>query len=284
MASLFPRFGRRERSAGDESETQSRVSPTPSRSPSIEVPRGSNRTAPGDVFWPKDLLPKEIPNIRIFTFGYDVDIAHFNPFAGAAGQASVYQHSKTLLNDLADARESNDENKRPIIFVVHSLGGIVVKDALGQSRAERTHLNRILPATVGVCFLRTPHRGSSTASLGKIAAEFSKALLRHPNSQVLRTLEVNSTELERIGMQFAQILVDQRIKVHSFYEEYPTSGVKVVQNFSYSIGDGLETSSGIPANHSNMTKVSKPTDEGFQRIVKVLRRWLPTRGGKSDLR
>jgi hypothetical protein len=263
----------------ERSRTQSPASETAPRSPSPKAVRDNISPANHQVFWPKDLLPKAIPNIRVFTFGYDVDIYHFNPFAGAAGQASVYQHAKTLLGDIANARMNEEETKRPIIFVVHSLGGIVVKDALGQSRAERTHLSQILPATAGVCFLGTPHRGSGTASLGKIAAEFSKATLKHPNSQILRNLEVNSSELERIGTQFAQILVDRRIKVHSFYEEYPTKGIMVVPNFSYSIGDGLETTSAIPANHSNMTKVSSPRDEGFGRIVNLLKRWITTEGG-----
>jgi hypothetical protein len=270
LASL-PLFGRSKKPRGGGLDGPPDVSPPPSGSPSCHDSQSNDAGASGDIFWPRDLLPKAIPPIRVFTYGYDVDI--INAFS-TAGKASVYQHAKTLLNDLADVRTSKEENERPIIFVVHSLGGIIVKDALSQSRNERTHLRDILPATAGVCFLGTPHRGSGTASLGKVASEFSKIFFKHPNMQVLDTLEVNSSELERIGVQFSQILADRRIRVHSFYEEYPTKGVMVVQNFSYSIGDAFETTSGIPANHSNMTKFSKVTDTGFRRIVTVLQRWL----------
>lgn len=258
--------------------SRSSAKPVPNETSTAEVSSESlhrgNAINNRGVFWIQDILPDLIDNIRIFTFGYDVDVVHFNPFTRGAGQASVYQHAKTLLNDLADARTNEVETKRPLIFVVHSLGGIVVKDALAQSRMDRTHLNVITPAVIGVCFLGTPHRGSGSASLGRTAAEISKLTMKSVNDQVLRTLETQSSELERIGFSFAQILVDQKIGIHSFCEEYPTSGVMIVGNSSYSIGDGREGTGLIPSTHSNMTKYSSRTDKGLQRIVKVLERWL----------
>jgi hypothetical protein len=78
-----------------------------------------------DVFWPKDLLPKDLPNCRICTWGYNVDL---NLVRRDTSTATVFQHAKNLLSDVADARMSNAEKTRPLIFVAHSLGGIVVKD------------------------------------------------------------------------------------------------------------------------------------------------------------
>jgi hypothetical protein len=76
------------------------------------------------VFWPADLLPARCPRARILVFGYETTIAK-HPFAGAVNKNSLFAHSKTLVNDLSRARPVT----RPLLFVVHSLGGIVIKEA-----------------------------------------------------------------------------------------------------------------------------------------------------------
>lgn len=75
------------------------------------------------LLWPQQLLPRKIPNSRIFTWGYPVkfrDIAQ-------ASSATISQHAANLLSNLADARNSPEEKVRPLVFIAHSLGGIVVK-------------------------------------------------------------------------------------------------------------------------------------------------------------
>ena len=55
------------------------------------------------------------------TFGYNADAAFGNI------TADIVDHAKDLLGSLIDKREEEDEKGRPIIFIAHSLGGIVVK-------------------------------------------------------------------------------------------------------------------------------------------------------------
>lgn len=95
------------------------------------------------------------------------------------------------------------------------------------SRNEITYLKQVLPATFGVIFMGTPHRGSEIATLGRIAQNITKLLGKHPNTSILRDLERSSPTLERIGRGFSQIMVDRRLEVHSFREELPTKGIMV---------------------------------------------------------
>lgn len=228
------------------------------------------RKAPKDVYWPRDLLPTIMPQSRIFTWGYDVSIDHI---FSSASHASVFQHAETLLFDLATLRRTPTEKTRPIIFVAHSLGGIVVKDALCLSKNERNFNGDILPATTGVCFRGTPHRGSKAASIRKVAFEISKVFLRDPNLKVLCVLEINSEILERVTRSFCQILRDGNLSVHSFSEELSTSGIKVVDTFSSYISDANETRGVIHANHRDVARFASADDPGFKRVGNVLLRW-----------
>lgn len=238
--------------------------------PQAQSPGNYERKDQKGVFWPRDLLPAILPGARVFTWGYDVDVNHI---FSSASQNSVFQHAGNLLVDLTDARQSDAEKVRPLIFVAHSLGGIVVKDALSQSRMEKTHLRDILPATIGVCSLGTPHRGAPAATLGRIAFEISKVFLQSPNTTLLRALEANSDALERLGRSFSQIIIDRKIKVATFTEELLTNGVVIVDKSSSIIGDGLEVVGSIPSNHVEMAKFDSDADVGFRRVSAALKRW-----------
>lgn len=244
-----------------------------------ERPNKKARTEPKElfhgVFWPRDLLPEEIPKNRILTWGYDVQIEQM---LSASSNASIFQHAETLLSDLASLRSSPMDKERPLIFIAHSLGGIVVKDALGQSRTESTFLKEILPATRGVIFLGTPHKGSKSASLGKIAFELSRVFFKDPNMQILRSLEVGSEVLERTSRSFEQVLADRKVQVHSFWEELHTKGVSIVDAFSATIGYLHESRSSLYANHRNMAKFSSSKDINFQRVASILGRWVKNVG------
>lgn len=177
------------------------------------------------VFWPQTLLPDIIPDAKIFTFGYDADVGGF---LSSASQNTIYQHAQNLLSDLADLRENPAEQEIPLVFVVHSLGGIIVKEALNQSEATvGTRLKTIAPATYGICFLGTPHRGSKTASLGKIAWNLTVIATNRPNVKLLQGLEKNSETLDRIGGNFSQILLKHDIAIYSFREEQETRKLAV---------------------------------------------------------
>lgn len=76
------------------------------------------------VYWPRDVLPQDIKNARVMTYGYDSHVSHF--FQGPANQNGIIPHGRSLLSALESQRRDNPT--RPIFFVVHSLGGLVLKE------------------------------------------------------------------------------------------------------------------------------------------------------------
>jgi len=69
------------------------------------------------------MLPPHIPHsIRVFSFQYNTSLN------GAATNLGIRQHADDLLVRLADDREDDEAAAlRPIIFVGHSLGGMIIK-------------------------------------------------------------------------------------------------------------------------------------------------------------
>lgn len=247
----------------------------PSKRPRIFPPRQER-----EVFWPRDLLPDVFPEARILTWGYDVTLQHM---LSPKSKDSVFHHAGVLLSDIGLLRVSASDKKRPLVFIAHSLGGIVVKDTLSRSKDETTWDAHIFEATVGVIFLGTPHHGSKAASLGKKAMNLTKILHQDPNTKLLLALEEKSDILERISRSFGQVLGSGKVKVHSFQEELKTHGHMIVDKHASTIGYLEETKGVICADHRNMAKFSHSSDREFQKVTAVLRQWLQSAGESNGL-
>jgi len=77
-------------------------------------------TADNKKLWLRDFLPESLPNARILLFGYNSNVAIKSSTAG------VLEQAVNLLNRLK-SRRKDVPLQRPIIFIAHSLGGLVVK-------------------------------------------------------------------------------------------------------------------------------------------------------------
>lgn len=92
----------------------------PEREPGDAV---ANRSPP-EVFWPKDLLPnlEQCKHARILTYGYN---SSFFDLTEKVNFSDITSQGESLLNGLARVRADCDH--RPLMFIAHSLGGLVVK-------------------------------------------------------------------------------------------------------------------------------------------------------------
>lgn len=232
------------------------------------------------VFWPKDLLPNALPAAAVFSWGYDANAAKF---MGSVSLNTVYQHARNPLNDVSSLRKTPSYEKLPMIFVAHSLGGLVVKDALNQAAGEVNHkrLESILMATAGICFLGTPHHGSNSASVGRRMFRTTEFLAaQSTNTQLMQALEKNSETIERTTSSFYGALKRHNtLRIFSFSEEKEVrilgliSSV-IVDRDSAWIGHSNEEIGTIPADHRQMAKFTSNRDTGFVRIKNLLAQWV----------
>ncbi|KAF2730991.1 hypothetical protein EJ04DRAFT_536922 [Polyplosphaeria fusca] len=155
-------------------------------------------SSPAQVFWPKQYLAPDIPQASIWTYGYNAGV--IGGLFQANNKNSISQHGRDLS-------------------IVHSLGGIILKDAIRRSEAIRNRTKLII-------FLGTPHRGSAYTGWGQIVSNLARLVLQDSNKKVLEALEVNSEVLDNIHEELKTVIFGGGIKVHSFQEARGISGMK----------------------------------------------------------
>jgi hypothetical protein len=209
------------------------------------------------------------------TYGYDAHVSRF--FSGAASQASIIDHASDFLNGLHEIREEAAE--RPIIFIAHSLGGILLKEALRQSWESRLDLNAIVKSTIATIFMGTPHGGSELASTGLGLEKLAKIIRFDTSDVLLRALKVDSTMLDILVEGFARVLDSERFHVFTFRESRNmriplTYNRKVVSNASSRVGYAQEIVGFINADHRDMCRFAGRFDRGYQKVKGAIKRSL----------
>ena len=209
-------------------------------------------------------------------------------FFSAPSQNSIHKHADNLLVDLSVERSEDIEQDRPIIFVCHSLGGLVIKQALCICHERESHggdegdSDKIIRNTVGIIFLGTPHRGSDAAKWATIATNLAKLLRKDHNDKLIEALSRGSSVLETLQSTFSNTSLCERFAFWTFSEEreYPQIG-KIVEDDSAVLYYKRETRSSIPANHSDMCKFGAVNETGFKRVVHAIKSLLRVAGAKN---
>ncbi|KAK4160531.1 hypothetical protein QBC43DRAFT_113210 [Cladorrhinum sp. PSN259] len=229
---------------------------------------GTNEESLSKLFWPDEYLTQDIPEARVWTYGYNADA--IGGLFEANNKNSVSQHGR----DFAVRIEREIQNEDPFLFVAHSLGGIIVKDAIRRSDTcqRRTKL---------IIFLGTPHRGSAYAGWGDIASNLALLALQDSNKKIIKTLEESNEVLDNIHEEFKTIADRSRIQIHSLQEARGIAGMKglhnkVVDDFSSKLDlpRTLETVESIDANHMQMARCHDRADQQYRVILGVLQQFI----------
>jgi len=237
--------------------------------------------------WPRDLLTKDMTDCRIMTFGYNADIVQL---FGPASTSRLTDHAKTLVDNLTAHRRKTRSESRPIIFIAHSLGGLVVQHALQYSAdangiSSQLHLAQVGRCTYGLVFLGVPNHGSNKAAWGLMGTQLAKGLFQRPNEQILSALKRESELLSVVHEGFLKVLERQRssheMRIACFFEDIEIWGIGVVVD-RQSAAIGIHPCLAIRANHMNMTKFDGSNDNGYKSVLEPLERWRDELVGSTN--
>ncbi|KAF5006924.1 hypothetical protein FDECE_6729 [Fusarium decemcellulare] len=241
-------------------------------------------TAKNGTFWPLDLLPTSLKGVKanVMVYGYNADV-YSKRNDRSASDNFIYQHAQTLVTTLMYHRLREGTFKNPIIWVCHSLGGILVKRALLYSadlhEPQLEDHRSIFVSTYGLVFLGTPHTGADAATWAHVLQAMSDAIMPKKfydsESVLLRTLKKDNETLANINNHFLDIY--QRFRIHMVHENQKTD-IKASKAFIVDVNSASPqlpgvTYYGIEATHSGMCKFEGMSSPGFRNISAAVQKW-----------
>ena len=232
--------------------------------------------------WLRDLFPHKQSRSRVLTYGYNAE-SLTSP--GQEGTNRIFSLATTLIAELVAERQDAQAFSRPIIFICHGFGGILVKRALVHSCTSRAkmveHRRSIYISTYAILFMGTPHTGINKDVVllpgiddGAGPSQFTLSLLK------------GSDMLQEVTDQFAPIM--KRFSIYYFWEQMMTragnSRAYIVDEDSAApLWDNVERC-GIMATHSGIVKFKDHLDRGYQVVHEALVRYVKAAPGLIKLR
>jgi hypothetical protein len=197
---------------------------------------------------------------------------------GGSSISGIYHESVNLISELVADRTIQKATRRPIIFICHGFGGILVKRALALSNSRTSskveHLRSIFRSTVALLFMGTPHNGITKNSLR--FAQFNDD--SGPSGFMLSLLEGSGSEvLQEVTDQFAPLM--KHFSIYNFWEHHETNFGEaksvIVDRLSASPPSWSDVDQcGISATHSGMAKFATTKSPGYRIVLAALDNYI----------
>ncbi|KAB8337271.1 hypothetical protein FH972_021572 [Carpinus fangiana] len=201
-----------------------------------------------------DQLPNNFHGLRAICYGFDTKVNGHDSFQDVNDLAAA------LVRRLRDVGRASS-SARPLLFLAHSLRGIVLKRALLLLAGGIDTDRAVLSTVKAILFFGVPNKGMHIDNLLSVTEgnPLQETIIRQlgSHSDYVLVLEHNCHEVELL----------KRIRVISAYE---TKETRMIQP-TPAIHSSSDVCDRNPINkaHSNMMKFS-PSDENYERIASCL--------------
>ena len=156
--------------------------------------------------WLRDALPWHLTGARVLIYGYDSKLAESHSYQNLEDIASRFRASLAVVL-------GRRKKARPLLFIAHSLGGLVLKQAMIQMASNDATVQDFenLKAIFAIMFFGVPNQGMDNTSL--------YAMVRgQPNLPFLAYLNKDAGFLHELVKRFREIFYFQDSYVVSFFE------------------------------------------------------------------
>ncbi|KAL7937859.1 hypothetical protein V8C35DRAFT_290115 [Trichoderma chlorosporum] len=163
-------------------------------------PHGSDKS----FMWIRDSLPKDLPGVRNIIYGYDTALIDSTSFQ------TIRDLAWSLIQQLKANGWASPGSKK-LVFLAHSLGGVILKETLVSMAESGEKENFVLSSTKGAIFFGVPSRGMHVSHfLGMVGSQ--------PNQSLIKDLSHDSKYLANLDKRFDGISVIRQMKLFWAYE------------------------------------------------------------------
>ncbi|KAF2226719.1 hypothetical protein BDZ85DRAFT_53827 [Elsinoe ampelina] len=247
-------------------------------------PRDSWKSMDGKAFnWliSEDGIRRDLRKARIMLYQYG---------SAWVGSLKVTQFlsgiAAHMLADLMVLRK--DCRKRPIVFIGHSMGGLVIAKVVCIADAQKEKFPSIFESISGSLFFGTPFHGAPVAAIAAMLSQVGTYMNQTVASKLLELMTPGNEALDELRMEFVRLSNrgSTKISLCCFWEIHetnasdfagldktsitakifntviPNSLVKFVDRDSASL-EGV-TRYGLEKNHRDLVRYESLTDEKFR--------------------
>ncbi|KAH7008807.1 hypothetical protein EDB80DRAFT_576244 [Ilyonectria destructans] len=227
-----------------------------------------------DEVWLRDFLPPDIPNIRVLAYGYDTRLVN------SESTECIQQLGTRFLELITTFRDDDGTNRRPIIFLGHSLGGLIIKSALSYAHdTPQASESDLLKSCHAILFFGVPHQGMRSDPLDEIVKG-------QPNRGLIQELVVDnedrmpSSYLNLLEAGFARTC-RAKYEIVNFYELKQSSSPKrigsgpvvmdgakylTVSRISATMGSSEWNNVALDTDHTGLVKFTSPADVNYTTV------------------
>ncbi|NES99522.1 MAG: hypothetical protein F6K61_02920 [Sphaerospermopsis sp. SIO1G1] len=209
-----------------------------------------------DNFWPM-WLAKERSDLGIWCFGYNAA-----PFEWKGSTMPLFDRAGNLLEYLT----INNIREHPLIFITHSMGGLLVKEML--RNAQTFNKTKVIEKTQGIVFLSTPHTGSHLADLVTNIGTFTRSTIS------VDELKSHIPQLRQLNEWYRQNVDKMAITTKVYFETQAILGILVVDPDSANPGIKDVQPTATDENHISITKPKSPNNLVYQGVSRFIQAQL----------
>lgn len=221
-----------------------------------------------DCLWP-EWLGQELPNAGIWTLGYAV--------SSSAWKGTTMPLTDRAINVL-EVLDLDGIGSRPIVFICHSLGGLLIKQVLRTAfdYSNENHL-KIARQAKAIIFLATPHSGSNLA-------DWMECIGALQTTVSVTELKVHDPHLRDLNNWYRNNTEAAKIETVVYYETLAVAGLVIVVNPS-TADPGIRGVIATPVDADHISICKFPTKDHliYRRTKKTIEKYHTQVGNEPSL-